>query len=118
MGPNATTWLLPSEVFPTDMRTLGHGLSATAGKMGALFAACVFGVVEPKTMFTLCFVCCLVGLAATLLFVPDETGVTLDEIDGESSFAFCLFTSIMSLHVVCLCALCYTCTKCMFTMGP
>lgn len=116
MGPNATTWLLPSEVFPTDMRTLGHGLSATAGKMGALFAAYAFGVVEPKTMFTLCSVCCLLGLAATLLFVPDETGVTLDEIDGESSFAFCLFTlNIMSSLVVFALFVTYVCLPC---MGP
>ena len=35
-GPNATTWLLPGEVFPTDIRATCHGISAAVGKVGAL----------------------------------------------------------------------------------
>ena len=41
LGPNATTFLLPSELFPTEVRTVAHGFSAAAGKLGALFAASV-----------------------------------------------------------------------------
>lgn len=37
-GPNATTWLLPGEVFPTDIRATCHGISAATGKVGALVA--------------------------------------------------------------------------------
>ena len=37
-GPNATTWLLPGEVFPTDIRATCHGISAAVGKVGG-FAA-------------------------------------------------------------------------------
>lgn len=37
-GPNATTWLLPGEVFPTDIRATCHGISAATGKIGALVA--------------------------------------------------------------------------------
>ena len=34
-GPNATTYLLPAEVYPTEMRATGHGVAAAAGKIGA-----------------------------------------------------------------------------------
>jgi len=34
-GPNSTTFLMPVEVFPTRMRTTGHGISAAMGKLGA-----------------------------------------------------------------------------------
>ena len=32
-GPNATTWLLPSELFPTETRAMSHGLAAATGKV-------------------------------------------------------------------------------------
>lgn len=35
MGPNATTFALPAEVFPTSVRATGHGLAAASGKAGA-----------------------------------------------------------------------------------
>ena len=41
-GPNATTWLLPGEVFPTDIRATCHGISAATGKVGALVAGIWF----------------------------------------------------------------------------
>jgi hypothetical protein len=41
-GPNATTWLLPGEVFPTDIRATCHGISAATGKVGALIAGIWF----------------------------------------------------------------------------
>jgi MFS family permease len=34
-GPNMTTFVLPSEVFPVNMRTTGHGIAAGVGKLGA-----------------------------------------------------------------------------------
>jgi len=34
-GPNMTTFVLPSEVFPVNMRTTGHGVAAGVGKLGA-----------------------------------------------------------------------------------
>jgi PHS family inorganic phosphate transporter-like MFS transporter len=34
-GPNTTTFVLPSEVFPLEARTTGHGASAGIGKLGA-----------------------------------------------------------------------------------
>ncbi|KAJ6153653.1 phosphate:H+ symporter [Penicillium chermesinum] len=42
-GPNATTFIVPGECFPTRYRSTSHGISAAAGKIGAIIAQCVFG---------------------------------------------------------------------------
>jgi MFS transporter, PHS family, inorganic phosphate transporter len=34
-GPNTTTFVYPAEIFPVEVRTTGHGISAAAGKLGA-----------------------------------------------------------------------------------
>ncbi|KAJ4325491.1 hypothetical protein N0V94_000634 [Neodidymelliopsis sp. IMI 364377] len=41
-GPNATTFIVPAEIFPTRMRSTGHGFSAAMGKLGAVFAQIFF----------------------------------------------------------------------------
>ncbi|EAW25205.1 phosphate transporter [Aspergillus fischeri NRRL 181] len=35
-GPNATTYIIPAEVFPTRYRATCHGISAGAGKLGSI----------------------------------------------------------------------------------
>src|SRR5260370_4888966 len=35
-GPNPTTYLLPAELFPTELRASGHGLAAAARKLRAV----------------------------------------------------------------------------------
>ncbi|OJJ40840.1 hypothetical protein ASPWEDRAFT_34314 [Aspergillus wentii DTO 134E9] len=35
-GPNATTYMIPAEVFPTRYRATCHGISAAAGKLGSV----------------------------------------------------------------------------------
>jgi PHS family inorganic phosphate transporter-like MFS transporter len=37
-GPNATTFIYPTEVFPTRYRSTAHGISAASGKLGAVVA--------------------------------------------------------------------------------
>ena len=37
-GPNATTWLVAGEIFPTDIRATSHGFAAAMGKVGAIIA--------------------------------------------------------------------------------
>jgi MFS transporter, putative metabolite transport protein len=39
LGPNAQTYLLAGELFPTPLRGLGAGLAAAAGKVGAVVTA-------------------------------------------------------------------------------
>ena len=50
-GPNATTWLLPGEVFPTDIRATCHGISAATGKVGALVAGIWFAYLTNADKF-------------------------------------------------------------------
>jgi nitrate/nitrite transporter NarK len=33
-GPNSTTFVYPSEIFPVRVRTTGHGIAAAMGKLG------------------------------------------------------------------------------------
>ena len=39
LGPNTTTYVLSAETFPTEIRATCHGLSAAAGKLGAVIGA-------------------------------------------------------------------------------
>ncbi|MFI4918773.1 MAG: MFS transporter [Legionellales bacterium] len=34
-GPGITTYLLPAELYPSDIKATGHGVAASCGKMGA-----------------------------------------------------------------------------------
>ncbi|KAA6411632.1 MAG: phosphate:H+ symporter [Lasallia pustulata] len=94
-GPNATTFIVPGECFPTRYRSTSHGLSAASGKVGAIIAQCVFGplrtrgappgstaspwlnhVMEIFALFMLC------GIFTTLL-IPETKRKTLEELAGE-----------------------------------
>lgn len=80
-GPNATTWLLPAELNPTEVRTTCHGLSAAVGKAGALVAGVVFGLTDNKNKFAISAACGLLGAFFTFLFIPNITGLDLHEGD-------------------------------------
>lgn len=88
-GPNATTWLLPVELFPTDIRSQAHGISAAAGKLGALAATLIFSfgnhgkAVSAQQIFQISGFCCLAGLIMTIIFVPDFTSKSLKDVDQE-----------------------------------
>ncbi len=41
-GPNTTTYVYPVELYPTAFRARGHGIAATAGKLGATISALLF----------------------------------------------------------------------------
>ena len=74
-GPNTTTFLVPSEVFPTNLRGTAHGISAAGGKMGAFLGAFVLpGVLKSvglsNTMGLLAGVSVL-GILLTLLTLPE-----------------------------------------------
>lgn len=42
-GPNATTFIVPCECFPSRYRSTSHDISAASGKIGAIIAQCVVG---------------------------------------------------------------------------
>lgn len=94
-GPNATTFIVPGECFPTRYRSTSHGLSAAAGKVGAIIAQCVFGPLVSKgakpgssekpwlkhvmQIFALFMLC---GLLTSFL-IPETKRKTLEELAGE-----------------------------------
>jgi len=47
-GPNATTFIVPGEVFPTRYRSTGHGISAAVGKIGSVIAQALIGPLRNK----------------------------------------------------------------------
>ena len=80
-GPNATTWLLPAELAPTEFRSTCHGFSSAVGQAGALIAVAVFPSVSSQEKFTICAACGFVGAVITWFFIPDLTGLDLREGD-------------------------------------
>ncbi|WIA41970.1 hypothetical protein OEZ86_009273 [Tetradesmus obliquus] len=85
-GPNCTTWLVAAEVFPTDVRGTFQGISAAMGKVGAIIADIVFGYVSTRTTFYMSAAFGLAGALVTWLFLPDTTGLSLDELDRMAKY--------------------------------
>ncbi len=67
MGPNATTFALPAEVFPDEIRAAGHGFAAASAKFGAALGVFLFPILlDDIGTGALLFIvagCCLVALA-------------------------------------------------------
>jgi PHS family inorganic phosphate transporter-like MFS transporter len=45
-GPNMTTFVMPSELYPVTMRATGHGISAGVGKLGAFIGVFLFPALQ------------------------------------------------------------------------
>lgn len=85
-GPNATTFVVPAEIFPARLRSTCHGISAAAGKAGAMVGAFGFQYAEQgfgvrNTLIVLGVVNFL-GIVFTFL-VPESKGKSLEELSGE-----------------------------------
>lgn len=95
-GPNTTTFIVPGEAFPTRYRSTAHGISAAAGKVGAVIAQTALGtlidhncakngeakncwlphVMEIFALFMLC------GIFTSFL-IPETKRKTLEEITEQ-----------------------------------
>ncbi|MGO8864626.1 MAG: MFS transporter, partial [Acidimicrobiales bacterium] len=85
-GPNTTTFVLPSEVYPVSMRTTGHGIAAGIGKLGAFIG--VFLVPQLQKNIGLRGMLLVAGGAAVLGYLlttvlPEPARRTLEEVSGE-----------------------------------
>jgi MFS family permease len=90
-GANATTFIIPAEVFPTRFRATAHGLSAACGKAGAILAAFAFNVLVnhngpnaflPQTLGIFAAIQ-FVGLIATIFLIPESKGKNLDDFENN-----------------------------------
>ncbi|XWS46967.1 hypothetical protein CRYUN_Cryun14cG0113300 [Craigia yunnanensis] len=99
-GPNATTFVVPAEIFPARLRSTCHGISAASGKLGAMVGAFGFlylaqnkdkakadagypaGIGVKNSLLLLGAVNAL-GFLFTFL-VPESKGKSLEEMSGEN----------------------------------
>jgi MFS transporter, PHS family, inorganic phosphate transporter len=97
-GPNSTTFIVPAEIFPARLRSTCHGISAAAGKAGAIVGAFgfLYAAQDPKkpdhgyapgigirnTLFVLAGTNFL-GMLMSLL-APEPKGRSLEEISKEN----------------------------------
>ncbi|GMI64314.1 phosphate transporter 1;5, PHOSPHATE TRANSPORTER 5 [Hibiscus trionum] len=97
-GPNSTTFVVPAEIFPARLRSTCHGISAAAGKAGAIVGSFGFlyasqsqkkpdpgyphGIGVKNALMVLGAVNCL-GFIFTFL-VPESKGKSLEELTGEN----------------------------------
>jgi PHS family inorganic phosphate transporter-like MFS transporter len=77
-GPNTTTFILPSESFPYEVRSTLNGFSAACGKAGAVLGAAAFQPIASAggngAAMAVCSVCALLGFILTMFFVEDRRG--------------------------------------------
>jgi MFS transporter, PHS family, inorganic phosphate transporter len=88
-GPNMTTFIYPAELFPTDVRTTSHGISAGAGKLGAFAGAFLFPDFLAVThglnrAMTIAGVVAVIGLLLTVVALPETRGKSLEQLEEEA----------------------------------
>jgi MFS transporter, PHS family, inorganic phosphate transporter len=88
-GPNTTTFIYPAELFPVEVRTTGHGISAGMGKLGAFAGAYLFpdmlasswGIRGAEVVAA---IVSFVGLGLTVLLLPEPKGRSLEELSAKA----------------------------------
>jgi MFS family permease len=86
MGPNAQTYLLAGEVFPTHIRGYGAGFAASFAKIGAVLTAFLFPFllkdIGTQLLLILLIGSSLLGAVTTWIFRIETRG-TLEEVSLE-----------------------------------
>ena len=84
LGPNAQTYLLAGEVFPTRVRGLGAGFAAAFAKIGAVLTAFLFPIlladIGTQVLLYVLVGTSLLGAAVTRAFQIETAGVNLETI--------------------------------------
>jgi len=84
VGPNAQTYLLAGEVFPTEVRGKGAGFAAAFAKVGAVLTAFLFPVLLADAginfLLNVLIASSLLGAWITWQFRIETTGVSLEKI--------------------------------------
>lgn len=86
VGPNTTTFVVPTEVFPVRYRSTGHGISAAAGKAGAAVTTFLFPALVAAIGYRVIMeILVIVSVAGALLslLLPEPKGLPLEEAAGE-----------------------------------
>jgi PHS family inorganic phosphate transporter-like MFS transporter len=88
-GPNATTFVYPSEIFPVKVRTTAHGIAAALGKIGGFVGVFTFPFFMhwhglPAAEGAAAIVSVL-GLVVTVFLLPETKGKSLEELSEQPS---------------------------------
>lgn len=82
-GPNVTTFVYPTEVFPTSVRGTADGISAASGKIGAFLGALAIPTLVARWHLAgvegVLGVAALLGAVLTFLTLPETKRLTLEE---------------------------------------
>ncbi len=88
IGPNAQTYLIAGEVFPTRIRAKGAGFAAGFAKIGAVTTAFLFPIlltdIGTQSLLYILVVTSLLGAFVTWRYRIETTGINLDRI-GEKA---------------------------------
>lgn len=102
-GPNTTTFIVPSECYPTRYRSSAHGLSAAMGKVGAIIAQIISiplldkgsppgcsGTDCSPWLDRLMQIYALFMFCGTLVsfLIPETKGISLEELSGETPTSY------------------------------
>ncbi|KAM7202907.1 Major facilitator superfamily domain containing protein [Rhypophila sp. PSN 637] len=97
-GPNATTFIVPGECFPTRYRSTSHGISAAMGKVGSIIGQ---GAIAPlrtrggtpanpspwmNHVLQIYALFMLLGIGTTC-WIPETKRKTLEELSGDDDYA-------------------------------
>ncbi len=81
-GPNTTTFLIPSEIYPASIRARAHGISAAVGKVGAFLGVFVLPFLLKKigvySMMGVMGIVSFLGIFVTML-LPEMKNKSLSE---------------------------------------
>jgi len=93
-GPNATTFIVPGECFPTRYRSTSHGISAASGKIGSIIAQSAIAPLRTRGatktnsspwlnhVMQIYALFMLIGCFTTTL-IPETKRITLEQLAGE-----------------------------------
>lgn len=83
IGPNAQTYLIAGEVFPTRIRAKGAGFAASFAKIGAVATAFLFPIlladIGTETLLWGLVMTSLIGAVVTFLFRIEPAGKNLED---------------------------------------
>ena len=84
VGPNATTFILPAELFPTKLRATAHGFAAAFAKVGAVIGILIMPILMNNFgIFTTMLIisgAAFIGLIVTCFFRIETMGKSLEEL--------------------------------------
>jgi MFS transporter, PHS family, inorganic phosphate transporter len=86
-GPNTTTFVYPSEIFPVRVRTTAHGVAAAMGKLGGFLGVFLFpylmrwnGLPAAESAAA---ITSIIGFGMTIFLLPKTKGKSLEELSME-----------------------------------